>query len=118
CEPIPIRSSYDSKHNLIVRNVGPRRRRAPGSGAFQTAVVRKSVPQLRDKPPLLEKKKHVSITKRSAFMTSKASTQISGPTSENQPQIDPAGNRQPRATATIRRGYGQFLILRNKSAVT
>ena len=51
-------------------------------------------------------------------MTSKTSTQISGPTSENQRQIDPAGDRQPRATAAIRRGYDQFLILRNKSAVT
>ena len=114
-ETIPVRSSQDSKHNLIVRNARPRRRRAPRSGAFQTAVVLKSAVW---KPPLLEKRKLVAVTKCAALKSAKVSAQIGRATAKNNRYIDPARNREPGAAPAIRRPHRQVIIFRHESRVT
>src|SRR5436853_407235 len=79
-ETIPIRAFDHAKNWFVTIRGRPGRRRAPfrnprGDG-FRSRRF--------------EKRKHVPIAKGASLMTTEVSTQIGGPTAENQRDIDPA----------------------------
>jgi hypothetical protein len=70
------------------------------------------------KSPLLEKRKDISIAKRTSFMTAEVAAQIGGAAVEDERPIDAAGDRQPCPPTFIRRNYRYLFVLYDETGVT